>query len=339
MKVLVLFGSMSSEHEISCISAANILENIDTNKYEVEKVGIDKQGNWYIYNGSINNIKNSKWLDDKINLKKINNILYELKKYDVVLPILHGKYGEDGTVQGILEFAKVKYVGCDVLASSIAMNKSFTKRLVAKENIPIVDYFYLSKKDYINFSKKDLDNYINTITEKLSLPVFVKPNREGSSYGAKKANNILELKENIKYAFYYDDNILIEKYIDNRKEIECAVLQDKDKLIISTPGEILSANEIYDFNSKYIDKNSTYKIPAEISQKLLNKIKEYSKNIFNLLNLRDLARIDFFVSNNKIYFNEINTMPGFTQISMFPKMLEYDNITYKEIIDILIRNT
>lgn len=338
MKILIIFGSMSSEHEISCLSASSILENIDYKKYDINKVGIDKKGNWYLYNGNNENIINGNWIKDKTNLNKITNIINFLKKYDVVFPILHGKYGEDGTIQGILEFAKVKYIGCNVLSSSIAMNKSISKKIVSSKNIPVVDYITLNKKEYTKFTKEDSEKYFNMLYQKFKFPIFTKPNAEGSSYGAKKSNNVTELKHNIEYAFTFDENVLIEKYISNRKEIECAVLENNENLIISTPGEIISANEIYDFNSKYIDKNSTCIIPANIEANISNTIKEYSKDIFKMLELRGMARIDFFVSNKKIYFNEVNTIPGFTKISMFPKMLIHNGISYQEIIDILIQN-
>ncbi|MDD3304484.1 MAG: D-alanine--D-alanine ligase [Clostridia bacterium] len=338
MKLLILFGSMSSEHEISCMSAASILENIDSKKYDINKIGIDKNGDWYTYHGSIEQIKNCTWLGDTNNLKQVTNLLEELGKYDVVFPVLHGKYGEDGTIQGLLELAKVKYVGCGVLSSSVTMDKSLTKKLVSSINIPIVDDMTIQKEKYDHLKQEEKDEYLNLVCKKIAFPMFVKPNAEGSSHGAKKATTIDELKANIDYAFSFDDTVLIEKYIDNRKEVECAILQDFSNVIISTPGEILSANEIYDFEAKYLNQNSSAIIPAKVSNEILSKIKEYSKEIFYLLNLHGLSRVDFFVSNGNIYFNEINTIPGFTNISMFPKMLMHDGLTYSKIIDILIAN-
>ena len=211
-RVLVIFGSMSSEHEVSCMSAANVIENINKEKYIVSMVGIDKQGNWYKYNGSLENIKNNNWMLDEKNKEKISYIIDELRKYDVIFPVLHGKYGEDGTIQGIFEIAGVKYVGCKVLASSIAMNKTFSKKLVETENIPVVDYVNISREKYldmcndINMYKEFCDNTV----EKLGLPLFVKPNQEGSSYGVTKVEDIEKLKEAISYALEFDNDVVIE---------------------------------------------------------------------------------------------------------------------------------
>ena len=329
-RVLVIFGSMSSEHEVSCMSAANVIENINKEKYIVSMVGIDKQGNWYKYNGSL----------DVKNKEKISYIIDELRKYDVIFPVLHGKYGEDGTIQGIFEIAGVKYVGCKVLASSIAMNKTFSKKLVETENIPVVDYVNISREKYlgmcndINMYKEFCDNTV----EKLGLPLFVKPNQEGSSYGVTKVEDIEKLKEAISYALEFDNDVLIEKYIKTKKEVECAILQDGLKLIVSTPGQIKTKDTIYSYDEKYNDSSNLPIIPAHILKEQEEKIKEYSKRIFKILNLSSLARIDFFVTDNNIFFNEVNTMPGFTNTSMYPKLLMYDGISYNKIIEILIEN-
>ena len=336
-KVLVIFGSMSSEHEISCISAGNVLENIDNKKYFVTKLGIDKTGKWFEYNGEVSNVKENKWLDDSDNKIEIKDIISYLRKFDVVFPVLHGKYGEDGTIQGLFEIAKVKYVGCKVLGSSIAMDKICSKILAQTAGIPIVDYIGLSRLDYEN-DKFDIENFKNEILQKLSYPVIVKPNKEGSSYGVKKVENSNELKEALKYSFSFDDKALIEKYIGNRKEVECAVIEKDGEIYASTPGEIVSATELYDFDSKYTNKQSYTKIPADVKNEYLDKIKEYAKVIFKTLNLNGLSRVDFFVSDNNIYFNEVNTLPGFTNISMYPQMLIHDGISYDNIIEILIEN-
>ena len=339
-RVLVIFGSMSSEHEVSCMSAANVIENINKEKYIVSMVGIDKQGNWYKYNGSLENIKNNNWMLDEKNKEKISYIIDELRKYDVIFPVLHGKYGEDGTIQGIFEIAGVKYVGCKVLASSIAMNKTFSKKLVETENIPVVDYVNISREKYldmcndINMYKEFCDNTV----EKLGLPLFVKPNQEGSSYGVTKVEDIEKLKEAISYALEFDNDVLIEKYIKTKKEVECAILQDGLKLIVSTPGQIKTKDTIYSYDEKYNDSSNLPIIPAHILKEQEEKIKEYSKRIFKILNLSSLARIDFFVTDNNIFFNEVNTMPGFTNTSMYPKLLMYDGISYNKIIEILIEN-
>ena len=336
-KILVIFGSMSSEHEISCISASNVLENIDKAKYLVAMLGIDKNGIWYEYTGEISNIRENKWLEDEKNKRKIENIIEYLRGFDVIFPVLHGKYGEDGTIQGIFEIAKVKYVGCKVLGSSIAMDKICSKELVNAINIPIVDYLTLNKKEYLKMNG-NFEEIENKVEEKFSFPIIIKPNKEGSSYGISKVDNKKNLKDAINFAFKFDDNILLEKYIDNRKEIECAIIYKDGSIYASTPGEIFSKNQVYDFESKYVSQISYTKIPADISDNLIKKIKEYSKQIFKILKLDGLSRVDFFVSEGKIYFNEVNTMPGFTNISMYPKMLIHDGIPYDKIIEILIEN-
>ncbi len=334
-KVLVVFGGVSSEHEVSSISAYNVVCNLNKSKYDVKLIGIDKSGIWYQYTGNFENLNNNTWLNDVENLKKVEKIFEELKTYDIVFPVLHGKIGEDGKIQGVFEVAGIPYVGCNVLGSSISMNKILSKEIANSNNIPIVDFCELSKKDFD--SKKE--SKLNEILEKIGLPLIVKPNEEGSSFGVYKVDVKEDLEQKIMNSFKFGDTLLIEKYIENRQEVECAVLQNKNgELIIATPGEIVSANEFYDYEAKYENKNSYDKIPANIDSKLLEKIKEYSKVIFEKLNLHGLARVDFFVSGNEIFFNEVNTMPGFTKISMYPKMLIHDGISYDKILDTLIEN-
>ena len=339
--VAVIFGSMSSEHDISCISAGNILENIDKKKYNVKKIGIDKNGIWYLYAGSNNKILENKWIEDIENKEKIIDLFGTLKKFDIIFPVLHGKYGEDGTIQGIFEMANVEYVGCKVVGSSICMDKTLCKQIVKLNNIPVVPYISVNKEEFENYSKNQekLDLLYKQVEEKLGLPLFVKPNKEGSSYGVNKVEKIDDLFNAIKYALKFDKSVLIEKYIGNKIEVECAIIQKGENIISSTPGMIVSSNEIYDFNTKYIDNTSSVKIPADINKNVMNKIKKYSEEIFKMLRCNGLARVDFFVTkDNNIYFNEINTMPGFTSISMYPKMLIHDGYTYNEIIDTLLEN-
>lgn len=337
-KVLVVFGSKSSEHEISCMSAYSILKNIDRTRYNVMMLGIDKLGEFYNYTGSLDKVKDATWIEDSNNIEKIDNIIEYLKKFDVIFPVLHGKYGEDGTIQGIFEYAGVKYVGCDVLGSSLCMNKSVTKELVETFNIPVVEYVDISREIFEELStdESNFSKFASDLEEKLNFPMFVKPNREGSSYGVSKVNDKLELKEAIEYALSFDNHVLIEEFISKKSEVECAVIKKDGNVIVSTPGEIISCTEVYDYDAKYNNSSSYVKIPAQISDNNIQLVKKYSKEIFNKLNLSSLARIDFFVTDKKVYLNEINTMPGFTDISMFPMMLIYDGINYSEIINILI---
>ena len=329
IKVAVIFGSMSHEHEISCKSAYNVIQNLDKSKYEINKIGIDKEGNFYKVFCDEKYILDGNWINTK-DIDYIENIFKELKKYDCILPILHGMYGEDGTIQGILDFAKVKYIGCKTLGSAIGIDKIICKEMVKEEKINVVPSISLNS---YKFNENELEE-VKLEIEKINYPVIVKPNKEGSSFGVKKANNYNELLEAVKYAFDFDTDILIEKFIKRRREIECAYLID----YASTPGEIKAANEFYDYEAKYENKESYVEIPAKISDENIQKIKEYSHKIFKKLRLNGISRIDFFLDeeDNEIYFNEVNTLPGFTDISMYPKMLNYDGITYSEILDKLI---
>lgn len=335
-KVVVLFGGVSSEHDISCISAYNVICNLDNRKYEISLIGISKEGNWLKYKGKYENLINHKWIEDKENLEMIEKIFYELRKYDVVFPVLHGKLGEDGKIQGLLEVAGVPYVGCNALGSAIGMNKILSKKIVNSNGIPVVDFYELDKDKFLKSNKSEI---VNDILSKLSLPLIIKPNEEGSSFGVYKVDSKIQLEDKLQLSFEFGNTIVIEKYIGNRQEVECAVLESKNnEVFISTPGEIVSANEFYDFEAKYENKSSYDKIPANINKEMMSRIKEYSKIIFKELNLHGLSRIDFFVSGDKVYFNEVNTMPGFTKISMYPKMLIHDGISYEKILDILIEN-
>lgn len=341
IKLAIIFGSKSSEHEVSCMSAYNIIRKLNNTKYEIYKIGIDKDGTWFNYNGNIESIYKCTWQSDIENKDKILDIIDELKKYDVIFPVLHGKYGEDGTIQGLFELAGVKYVGCKVLGSSIAMDKILSKELVRSIGIDVVEYLTICKEEYDNMDDIVFSKLLGKVDEKLSFPVIVKPNREGSSYGVIKVNSKEELKTSIESSLKYDDSILIERYIGNRQEVECAVLSNKEsgKIIASLPGEIVSANELYDYEAKYINNESYVKIPAKISKECMEKIREYSIKVFKKLRLSSLSRIDFFVENgNNIYFNEVNTLPGFTDISMYPMMIEKSGIPYEELLDILIKN-
>ena len=330
-KILVVFGGRSSEHEISCVSASNVIEHINKEKYQVFTVGIDKQGNWIEYTGDVNKIKENTWLKFEKN-KVINNVFEYIKKYDVCFSVLHGKYGEDGSIQGLFEMAQVRYVGCDIITSAISIEKSITKRIVESINIPVVTYLSISKKDY----NKNIDIIDIDVKKRIKYPLIVKPCKEGSSFGVNKVNNKDELDSAIEFAFKYDKNILLEKYISAR-EIECAVLGN-DKYIVSDVGEIVSEKELYDFDSKYNSNISKTIVNVNIDEKIKNRIREYASNIANILQVRGLSRIDFFVekNTNNIYFNEINTMPGFTSISMYPKLMQNIGIEYTQLIDKLI---
>ncbi len=322
MKVLVLFGGNSTEHEVSIKSAKSILENIDYKKFNVTSVGITKKNEWFIFEDKVK-LLNKNWLKSKVT--KINNIVEFVKDFDVVFPIIHGNGGEDGKLQGFLDLFDINYIGSNTLASSVGMDKEFAKIIFNHLNIPQVPYICVNK------------NYnINDIEEALKYPMIIKPANGGSSIGINKAKNKKELIKSIKVALKYDNKIIIEEFIKAR-ELECAVLEDKE-LIISDIGEINSCNEFYDFDAKY-KKNSETKI-ANLDSKVSDKIKEYAKKTFIGINARGLSRIDFFYDevNDKIYLNEINTLPGFTTISMYPKLITNDKLSYTDLITTLIKN-
>lgn len=322
-KILILFGGNSFEHKISCMSAKSILQNIDYDKYFVTPVGINFKNEWFLYNGSIDDIIN--W--ENCEKFKIDNITDFVKSFDVVFPILHGANGEDGRLQGMFDLFGIKYVGCKTLSSALCMDKVFTKRILDNLNIPIVPFVEING----DYNIKDITNY-------LSFPMIVKPANGGSSIGISKVKNKKELKKAIRFAKKYDSKLLIEKFID-AKELECSVLVDGD-IVVSDVGEIKSANEFYDYNAKYENKESFTIIPAEIDNNIKDSIKDYAKRAFMGVNASGLSRVDFLYDkdNNKIYLNEINTMPGFTEISMFPKLFEYKGYSYSQIISLLIDN-
>lgn len=316
-KVLILFGGNSFEHEVSCNSVNFILSNIDNNIFDYRLVGIDFDNSWYELP---NNIKvDINWKNNILN--KVDNIIEYLKCFDVVFPMIHGNYGEDGKLQSLLEFCNVKYVGCNSYSSLVCYDKMLTKLILEKFSIPQVPYIIYNK----NIELKELE-----------YPVIVKPCKCGSSIGISVAKNKREIKKALKKALKYDKNVLIEKFIQNNRELECAVLMNKDKLVISDIGEIINNGNWYDYNSKY--KNKTETVISSIDESIKNEIKTYSGKIFNILNCKSLSRIDFIydIEKNKVYFNEINTMPGFTEISMYPKLIKDSGISYTELITILI---
>lgn len=314
MNVLILFGGNSFEHEISCKSVNFILNNIDTKKFNYKLVGIDYDNEWYEVNETI---IDKNWKREN----KIDNIIEYTKGFDVVLPMIHGNTVEDGKLQSLFELYNIKYVGCNSYSSLICYDKLLTKLILEKYDIPQAPYYIYN--DNLNL-------------EKIEYPVIIKPCKCGSSIGINIAHNKKELKKYLKIALKYDNNIIIEKFIKNNRELECAILEDKKKLIISDIGEIINNGKWYDFESKYINQNGT--IISNIDSKIKREIQDYSKKIFKIMNCKNLSRIDFIydLDNKKLYFNEINTIPGFTEISMFPKLISNTGINFKDIITKLL---
>ena len=331
IKLGVIFGGMSTENEVSVVSAKSVLKNLSETKYDIYPIYISKEGIWYEYHGEI--IK-----------EEIIDVIQYLKGLDVVFPVLHGLYGEDGTIQGLFELLKLPYVGCGVLASSIGMDKVYTKCIFEKAGLNQANYEYIRKyRDrYIYIDKKfnekilSLKQVVEEIIVNLKFPMFIKPSNSGSSVGINKANSKEELQKHIEYAAQFDNKILIEEGINGR-EVECAVLGNEE-VIASCVGEIKAADEFYSYDAKYNNSESKTIIPADISNEISEEIKAQAIKAFKTISGKGLSRVDFFVENitNKIIINEINTLPGFTNISMYPKLFEASGIKYSELLDKLI---
>ena len=333
IKLGVLYGGKSTEREVSRKSAKSVLDNLNKEKYEIYPIFIDENGTWFEENET-----------EKI---EIENVIKYLKNLDVVFPVLHGLWGEDGTIQGLFEIAGVKYVGCKVLASSIGMDKAYTKIIFEKANIKQTKYLYIKKyrgNKYIyidgqmNEKLITMDELLDIAEKELKYPIFVKPSNSGSSVGVNKAQNRDELRHNIEESQKFDNKILIEQGIIG-KEVECAVLgNDEIGIEVTNPGEILPAGEYYSFDSKYNDASSETLLDARISEEQKRNIMELAKKAFMAIDGNGLSRVDFFVENstNKIYINEINTMPGFTNISMYPKLFEKYGYEYSKLLDKII---
>ena len=344
-KIAVIFGGMSTEHDVSIVSGTSVLKNLNKEKYDIFPIYIDKNGNWFKYTKHVNQIEVLK-VGDKIGeLNKIEKPMEYLKSMDVIFPVLHGLYGEDGTIQGMFELLNKKYVGCKPLASSICMDKVYAKVIFDKAKINQAKYIYIRKAGeryiYIDneFNEKihSLEEIAYIVGEKIGFPVFVKPSNSGSSVGINKSHNIEELKEHIKYASQFDNKILIEENICGR-EVECAVLGNED-VKASCVGEILPAEEFYTYDAKYKNAESRVVIPADLPEDISNKIRSTAIKAFKAVDGKGLSRVDFFVENdtNRIIINEINTLPGFTQISMYPKLWEEAGIKYSDLLDKLIK--
>ncbi|MGN0162208.1 MAG: D-alanine--D-alanine ligase family protein [Candidatus Ornithomonoglobus sp.] len=339
----VIFGGESPEHDISQKSVTSILNNLDREKYNIYTIGITRDGRWYLYTGDWSKIEPGEWENDTENLKTafispdsaqhgivvFNGTANEVIHIDVIFPVLHGEYGEDGTIQGLFELSHIPYVGMGVLSSANGMDKTFSKLVFQAAGIPQADWVVVTAAD-------NLDKSVDEIEEKLGYPCFVKPARLGSSVGIGKAHNREELITALENAKKYDRRILVEEHIDGH-EVECAVLGNADPKA-ATVGEIKPTVEYYDFDAKYNDSSTVLVIPAELPTETLEKIREYSIKAFKALDGQGLSRVDFFVkhSDGSVILNEINTLPGFTNISMYPKLWDAVGLGYSELLDRLI---
>jgi D-alanine-D-alanine ligase len=345
IRVAILCGGKSAEHEISLLSAKNIVEAIDKKKYDVVLIGIDKKGRWYLNEDQrlLQRVVTPK----PIRFDQARNALAMVpgnkapqwirlssrraqRAIDVVFPVLHGPFGEDGTVQGLLKLANVPFVGAGVLGSAVGMDKDVMKRLLRDAGLPTARFLVFERSSWekVNFER---------VTHELGLPVFIKPANLGSSVGIHKVKHRDEFDRAVKDAFRYDNKILVEEAIQGR-EIECSVLGN-DRPVASLPGEIIPRHEFYSYEAKYLDeKGAVLEIPAKLPTDVTKQIQETAIRAFKTLCCEGMARVDFFLRNDgEVIVNEINTIPGFTKISMYPKMWEASGISYTELIDRLIQ--
>ncbi len=345
-KVAIIFGGDSSEHEVSLKSAAYIIDNIPTSRYKPILIGITKEGKWLLYSGETSKIPDGSWENDENNKQAfispdpsvhgiivLNENGYEQIKLDAIFPVLHGKNGEDGSIQGLFQLSKIPFVGCGVNSSAICMDKTITNILLDHAGIKQADFIWLYS--YNPEKYKDICvTYIENNTK--GYPLFIKPASAGSSVGISKVNNTQELRKALTAAAKEDRKILIEEAVIGR-EIECAVIGNEDMIDASIIGEIKPANEFYDYNAKYQNEGSKLYIPADITEEKSNEIKAIAKEAYMLLGCSGLARVDFFLKENgDVLLNEVNTLPGFTDISMYPKLMEESGTPIDQLIDRLI---
>lgn len=345
MRVAVIFGGASSEHDISCISASAVAEALDADKYEVYKIGITQRGRWLLYPGGTEGMCTPDWHEnpdvvpailspDRTTRGIITSIggSFDVIKIDLAFPVLHGRNGEDGTVQGLLEMAGIPYVGCGVLASAACMDKAFANRIFDATGIAHTPWLVADRRDLFEF-----DQLLFKISEKLSFPLFVKPAVGGSSIGITKVKDSAELRAAVQLASAHDNKILFEQAVVGR-EVECAVLGNHDP-DATLPGEVVSCNEIYDYEAKYrSDGGSKLHLPAPLGEEKLKEVRAMALRAYEALGCEGLSRVDFFVEegSERVLLNEINTMPGFTSISMYSKLWEMTGLAFPDLCDRLV---
>ena len=341
--IAVIFGGCSTEHEVSCKSAYNIVNQIDQSLWNIILIGITKSGEWKSVL-SFESICDDGWQKSETSIEispdagkqyadiKKGNVIIQEVKLDVVWPVLHGKFGEDGTIQGFLELNQIPYVGCGVLASAVSMDKLFTKIIVNHLGINQAKYIEVYHDEL-----SDIQTVVSKIEQSISYPLFVKPANAGSSCGISKVYTSDQLVEALFIADNVDSKMLIEEFIEGR-EIECAVIKDGKNVFVSGVGEVLSESDFYDYDTKY-NIDSKVLINPTISEEIVESIREYATRIFKAVGGYGLSRVDFFLKNNgQIIFNEINTMPGFTSTSMYPLLCEAAGISKRELVEKLIES-
>ena len=340
--IAVLFGGQSSEHEISCVSATTVIRAIDTQSYDLLLIGITRAGEWLLA-GSPEEVQDGSWVNSGTRAvlcpdAGLHGVLLlreggtEIRRVDLVFPVLHGLYGEDGTIQGVCELARIPYVGCGVLSSAVSMDKFFTKIIAESRHVTQARFVPVLRPELAC-----MDRIVDQVEQTFCYPVFVKPSNAGSSKGVSKARSREELQKALLVAAAEDSKILVEEAIVGR-ELECAVLQTKDGVKASGVGEILAAAEFYDYDAKYNNQDSRTVLTPGLPEGKEQEIRETAETIFRAVDGRGLARVDFFLENgtNRVVFNEINTLPGFTSISMYPMLWEQQGLPIRELVQALI---
>jgi D-alanine-D-alanine ligase len=358
LKVAVLYGGRSGEHEVSLRSAASVIGNLDRSRFEIIPIAIDKQGRWLLNDISLieDSAKPGKALPVfkdapavVLNTAQGETGLVSLgpsakgatKAIDVVFPVMHGTLSEDGTIQGLLELADVAYVGCGVLASAVGMDKDVAKRLAREAGVPVAPYLTVRKEVWERDPQQTSELLLTQVKTQMGFPVFVKPANAGSSVGVAKVKQDDHFADALKNAFKYDRKILIEKGLDAR-EIELAVLENPDagrEPLVSVAGEVIPTHEFYSYEAKYLDENGAHlMIPAKLDPMEMKVAQKIARDVFKVLECEGMARVDFFMDREtgEFWFNEINTIPGFTSISMYPKMWEASGLSYKDLLSALI---
>ncbi|NPV70479.1 MAG: D-alanine--D-alanine ligase [Firmicutes bacterium] len=346
VRVGLIFGGRSGEHEVSLMSAASVFKFIDRDRFEVVPIGISKQGKWVLAGDAIRMLQRGVVENDdgvsvalvpepnRNSLVRVDGAPFEAAgSIDVVFPMLHGTYGEDGTIQGLLDLADIPYVGSGVLASAAGMDKDVMKRLFREKGLPVVKHRVLMRHEF----EADPEAVVRSLLESFRPPLFVKPANLGSSVGVTKVKHAADLEEALGKACQYDRKVLVEEGVENAREIECAVLGNDDP-VASPPGEIVPSREFYDYTAKYLDPDTQLIVPADLPDAVVKGIQRISIEAFRCIDAAGLARVDFFVErdSNRIWLNEINTLPGFTSVSMYPKMIQATGISYTELVTRLI---
>jgi len=362
LTVGIIFGGRSSEHEVSIVSAASVIKALNPDKYRIVPIGIAKSGRWYVGEQALTWLKQGQeepesavalpadpTMQKLVPLGSRSNEWFE--KLDVLFPLIHGPLGEDGTLQGLLELTDLPYVGAGVLGSALSMDKIMQKQVCNQLGLPAVDFLWIRDIDWRSNSDSDdqpllLDQLANMNQEqmlqvcqdRLGYPLFVKPANLGSSIGISKARNRQELRASLEEAFLYDKKVIIEQAVQNVRELEVSILGN-DKPRASVIGEIVPSNEFYDYNAKYIDGTSTLIIPAELEDGLVQSIQLAAIKAFLAVGAEGMARVDFLLDNRlgRFFLSEVNTIPGFTSISMYPKLWQASGLSYSQLLDELIR--